>query len=76
MLYNVSKKFLPGESKNTSMTASVYGHDFAVKFQRSELENSCYVYRLHRFVWFFCFAHKLQNANWFLLISHLKLGMF
>ena len=41
--------------KNEAMTASVYGHNFAVKFHRSEWENFCYVYELHRFVvLFFC----------------------
>ena len=62
--------------KSKEMTASVYEHNFAVKFHRSELENVCYVYRLHKFVFFVCFAHKLQNANFFLLISHRKLSMF
>ena len=62
MLYIVSKTFYRANFKNTAMTASVRGHNFAAKFHRSELENFCYVYELHRFV-FFCFAHKLQNAN-------------
>ena len=35
------------------MTASVYGRNFAVKFHRSEMENLCHAYKLHRFVSFF-----------------------
>ena len=69
MLYRVFKTFGWANSKNKAMTASVYGHNFAVKFYRSELEIFCYVYKLHRFVLFFCFAHKLQNANWFFYFS-------
>ena len=57
------KTFYRANFKNKAMTASVYGHNFAVNFR--ELVNFCYVYKLHRFVLFFCFAHKLQNANWF-----------
>ena len=65
MLYIVPKTFYRANFKNRAMTASVDGHNFAVKFHRSELENFCYVYKLHRFVLLFCFAHKLRNANWF-----------
>ena len=54
------------------MTASIYGHNFAVKFHRSESENFCYVYKLHRFVQFFCFAHELRNANWFVFFNFLS----
>ena len=39
MLYIVSKTFYWTNLKDKAMTASVYGHNFAVKFQRSELEN-------------------------------------
>ena len=56
MLYIVSKTFYRANSKNEAMTASVYGHNFAAEFQKPELENVCYVYRLHRFVLFFCFV--------------------
>ena len=63
MLYIVPKKFYRANFKNKAMIGSVYGHNFAVKFHRSEMENCCYDYKLHIFVLFFCFAHKLQNAN-------------
>ena len=76
MLKIVPKTIYRTNFKNKAITASVYGHDFAVKFHRSELENFCHVYKLHRFVLFFCFVHKFQNANWFFSISHLKLSMF
>ena len=76
MLYIVSKKFYRASFKNKAMTASVYGHNFATKFQGPELENFCYVYKLRRFVLFFCFVNKFQSANWFFFISHLKLSMF
>ena len=46
------------------MTASVYGHNFEVKFQRQELEIFCYVYQLHRFLLSIWFAHKFPNAHW------------
>ena len=75
MLYIVSKTFYRANFRNKAMTASVYAHNFAVKFHRSELENCCYVYKLHRFVLFFCFAHQLQISNWFFLTSHQKLSM-
>ena len=68
MLYIVSKTFYRANFKNEAMTASVYGHDFAVKFQRPSLEKFCYVYKLHRFVLFFCFVHKFQSTNWFFFI--------
>ena len=42
------------------MPASVYGHNFAVKFQSLQLENYCYVYKLHRFVPFFCFVQHFK----------------
>ena len=51
MLHVVPKTYYRENVKNKAMTASVYGHNFAVKFDRSELENFCYVYR---FVLFFC----------------------
>ena len=38
MLYIASKKFYQENFKNNAMTASVYAHSFAVKFQRPELE--------------------------------------
>ena len=39
MLYIVPKTFDQANFENKAMTASVYGHNFAVKFQRPELEN-------------------------------------
>ena len=65
MLYIVSKTFYRANFRNKAMTAGVYGYNFAVKFHRSELENFCHVYELHRFVLSVCFALELQNANWF-----------
>ena len=76
MLYIVAKTFYRVNFKNKAMPASVYGHNFPVKFHISELENVCFVSKLPRFVLLFCFAHKLENSNWFFLISHLKLSMF
>ena len=61
MLYIVSEIFYLANFKNKAMTASVCGRNFAVKFQRPELENFV-VYKLHIFVLFFCFVHKFQNA--------------
>ena len=69
MLYIVPKKFYRDNFKNRAMTASVYGHNFAAKFHRSELEHVCYVYKLHNFVLFFCFGHKLPNEIGFLIFS-------
>ena len=66
MLYIVSKTFYRANFKSKAMTASVYGHNTAVIFQRPELESFCYVYKLHRFALFFHFVHKFQNANWFI----------
>ena len=57
MLYPVSKTFYRASFEYKAMTASVYGHNFAAEFQKPELENVCYVYKLHRFVLFFCFVH-------------------
>ena len=65
MLYIVPKIFYRANLKSKAMAASIYGHNLAVNLHRLELENCFYVYQLHRFVSFFCFAHKLQNANWF-----------
>ena len=76
MLSVVPMTFYRANFRNKAMTASVYGHNFAIKFHRSELENFCHVYKLHRFVLFLCFAHKLQKCKLFFLISHLKLSMF
>ena len=47
MLHNVSKTFHRANFRNEATTASVYGHNFAVKFQRPELEHFCYLYKLH-----------------------------
>ena len=76
MLYIVSKTFYRANFKDKATTATVYGHHFAVKFQRPALENFCYVYKLPRFALLIWFVHKFQNANCFFLISHLKLSMF
>ena len=54
MLYIVSKTFYGANFKNKATTVSAYGHNSALKFHRSELENFCYVYKLFRFVLFCC----------------------
>ena len=41
MLYEVCKAFHRANFKDKVMTVSVYGHNFAVKLQRPELENCC-----------------------------------
>ena len=62
ILYIAPKIFYRANFKNKVKTAGMDGRN---KFQRPESENICYVHKLHRFVLFFCFVHKFQNANCF-----------
>ena len=59
MLYMVPKTFYQANSKNKAMTASVYGHNFAAKFHRSEFEIFA-VYKLHRSILFLCLLINLK----------------
>ena len=68
-VYIFSETFYRANLKNKAITASVYGQNLVSKFQGPELENFCHFYKLHRYVLFFCFVHKFQNANLFPFVS-------
>ena len=70
MLSIVSKIFYLANFTNKTMTASVYGHNFAVKFQRPKLENCIDLFC--SFILFINFKMGIGSLS----ISHLKLSMF